>query len=191
MVFFPRAPIDLLPLPSLDKVNLDAKERAELILKMHEITKENIESMTEMYKIAGSEGRKKISFQPGDLVWLHLRKDRFPKLRKSKLMPRADGPFHILEKINDNAYKLDVPTDFGASPTFNVSDLKPYMGDEGEDDDDIVSTNKTTLPTAVPPPEARPTFEKVYTRRVCNVIVIRNKGKVEQGAPFQREMHMS
>ena len=29
-------------------------------------------------------------FEPGDLVWLHLRKDRFPKLRKSRLMPRAD-----------------------------------------------------------------------------------------------------
>ena len=25
------------------------------------------------------------------VVWLHLRKDRFPDLRKSKLMPRADG----------------------------------------------------------------------------------------------------
>jgi hypothetical protein len=30
-------------------------------------------------------------FEPGELVWLHLRKDRFPALRKSKLMPRADG----------------------------------------------------------------------------------------------------
>ena len=41
-----------------------------------------------------------------DDVWLHLRKDRFPDLRKSKLMPRADDPFKVLEKINDNAYKL-------------------------------------------------------------------------------------
>jgi hypothetical protein len=35
-----------------------------------------------------------------------LRKDRFPELRKSKLMPRAAGPYKILEKINDNAYCL-------------------------------------------------------------------------------------
>jgi hypothetical protein len=47
-------------------------------------------------------------FEPGDLVWLHLRKDRFPALRKSKLMPRADGPFKVLERINDNAYKCDI-----------------------------------------------------------------------------------
>ena len=44
-------------------------------------------------------------FEPSDLVGLHLRKDHFPILRKSKLMPHADGPFKILEKINDNAYK--------------------------------------------------------------------------------------
>ena len=41
--FLPRAPIDLLPLPSSEKVNFDAKECAELILKMEELTKENIE----------------------------------------------------------------------------------------------------------------------------------------------------
>jgi hypothetical protein len=41
-------------------------------------------------------------------VWLHLRKDGFSDLRKSKLMPRADGPFNIIEKINNNAYKLEL-----------------------------------------------------------------------------------
>ena len=35
----PRAPFDLFPLPSSEKVNVDAKQRAELILKMHELTK--------------------------------------------------------------------------------------------------------------------------------------------------------
>ena len=76
--FLPRAPIDLLPLPSLEKVNLDAKQRAELIFKMHELTKENIERMYAKYKLAGDKGRKHVVFAPRDLVWLHLRKDRFP-----------------------------------------------------------------------------------------------------------------
>jgi hypothetical protein len=40
--------------------------------------------------------------EPGDLVWVHLRKDRFLDLRKSKLMPRAVGPYKVLAKINDN-----------------------------------------------------------------------------------------
>jgi hypothetical protein len=66
------------------------------------------------------------------LVWLHLRKERFPNLRNSKLMPRAYGPFKVLEKINENAYKLDLPTDFGVSPTFNIADLMSYLGEEDD-----------------------------------------------------------
>jgi hypothetical protein len=61
--------------------------------------------------------------EPGDLFWLHLRKEQFTDLRKSELVSRADGPFKILEKINDNAYKLELPLEFGVSPTFNISDL--------------------------------------------------------------------
>ena len=80
--FRPRAPIDLLPLPSSKKVNFDAKQRAELILKMHELTKDNIEHMNAKYKLAGDNGRKHVVFAPRDLVWLYLRKDRFPDLRK-------------------------------------------------------------------------------------------------------------
>ncbi|XP_040943180.1 uncharacterized protein, partial [Gossypium hirsutum] len=43
---------------------------------------------------------------PGDWVWLHMRKERFPMQRRSKLLPRGDGPFQVLERINDNSYKL-------------------------------------------------------------------------------------
>ena len=67
--------------------------------------------MNAKYKIARDKGRKHVVFDVGDLVWLHLRKDRFPDLRKSKLMPRAAGPFKVLERINDNAYKLSGKSD--------------------------------------------------------------------------------
>ena len=87
--FNPRAPIDILPCPTFEKLNLDAKKRAELILQMHKTVKENIENMTGKNRIAGSQGRKHLSLELDDFVWLHLRKDRFPKLRKSKLMPRV------------------------------------------------------------------------------------------------------
>jgi hypothetical protein len=79
--------------------------------------------MTEKYQITGRKGRREVKLEPGDLVWLHLRKERFPDLRKSKLMFCVDGPFKILEQINDNAYKLQLPWEFGVSPTFNISDL--------------------------------------------------------------------
>ena len=61
---------------------------------------------------------------------MHLRKERRPSKRKSKLMPRADGPFEVVEKINGNAYKIDLLGDYGVSCTFNVADLSPYFADE-------------------------------------------------------------
>jgi hypothetical protein len=44
-------------------------------------------------------------------------------MRKSKLMSHAAGPFQFFAKINDNAYKLELPPEFGVSPSFNISDL--------------------------------------------------------------------
>jgi hypothetical protein len=102
------------------------------MLKLHETTKKGIEHMNAKYKISGDRGRKQLDFAPGDLVWLHLRKEQFPDLRKSKLMPRADGPFKVLKKINENTYKFDLPTDFGVSPTFHIADLKSYLGEEDD-----------------------------------------------------------
>src|SRR4051812_5885773 len=81
--------------------------------------------MNPRYKLVGDKGRKHVVFEPGDLVWLHLCKDRFLDLRKSKLMPRADGPFKILQKINDNAYKLELPADFGVSDEDISTNITP------------------------------------------------------------------
>jgi hypothetical protein len=73
-------------------------------------------------------------------------------------MSRATGPFKILAKINDNAYKLDLSSEFGVSPTFNISYLRSYFGEEdemssrttsmqeGEDDEDI-NTSATIIPS--------------------------------------------
>jgi len=76
--------------------------------------------------------KKNVQYQPGDLVWIHLRKEHFLSKRKSKLMPRSDRPFEILEKIGPNAYKVDLPGEYGVSATFNVADLSPYYDEDEE-----------------------------------------------------------
>jgi len=48
----------------------------------------------------------------------------------SKLMLRAEGPFEVLEQINNNAYKLNLPKDYRVSATLNVADLSSYLEDE-------------------------------------------------------------
>jgi len=42
---------------------------------------------------------------------------------------RGDRPFQVLAKINDNAYKIDLPGKYNVSNTFNVSDLSLYDAD--------------------------------------------------------------
>jgi hypothetical protein len=154
--FNPCAPIDLLPLPPSEMTCCDASQWSEFIFKMHETTKLNIDKMNEKYRIVASKGRKEVKLELGDLVWLHLRKERFSELRKSKLMSRVAGPFKILTKINDNAYKLELPLEFGVSPSFNILDLWPYLGEEDEmlsrmiwmqegDDDEDINTSATII----------------------------------------------
>jgi hypothetical protein len=37
----------------------------------------------------------------GDWVWVHTCKEHFPNQRKSKLQTCGEGPFQVLERIND------------------------------------------------------------------------------------------
>ena len=72
-------------------------------------------------------------FEEGDQVWLHLRKDRFPNKRKSKLSPQGDGPFQVPKRINNNAYQIDPSEEYGVHTTFNVMDLTPVAGSVDEE----------------------------------------------------------
>ena len=74
--------------------------------KLHEQIRNQIEKTNEAYKAKANKPRKSLEFKPGEFVWLHLREERFPSRGKNKLMARSDGPFEILEKVGNNAYKM-------------------------------------------------------------------------------------
>uniref|UniRef100_A0A2N9J8I8 Reverse transcriptase domain-containing protein n=1 Tax=Fagus sylvatica TaxID=28930 RepID=A0A2N9J8I8_FAGSY len=111
--------------------SLDGQKKAELVKSLHERVRLQIAQKNERVASQANKGRKRVIFEPGDWVWVHMRKERFLAHRRTKLHPRGDGPFQILEKINDNAYKVDLPGEYKVSATFNVSDLSPF--DVGED----------------------------------------------------------
>ena len=90
---------------------MDASASESYIQKMHEDTRRTIERQVERVTKKRNVNKHPMVFKPGDLVWLHLRKDRFPNERKSKLLPRADGPFKVLARYKNNAYKIDIPRD--------------------------------------------------------------------------------
>ncbi|RVW64668.1 hypothetical protein CK203_065619 [Vitis vinifera] len=102
-----------------------------MVKKLHESVRKHIEKKNEQYATKANKGRRQVLFEPGDWVWVHIRKGRFPTCKQSKLHPRGDGPFQVLERINDNAYKLDLPGEYNISATVNVSDLSPF--DVGDD----------------------------------------------------------
>ena len=47
-------------------------------------------------------------------------------------MVGGNGLYHIVQKVGDNAYKIELPGDMNISATFNVRDLPPYIEDEDE-----------------------------------------------------------
>ncbi|GJW59663.1 putative CCCH-type zinc finger family protein [Tanacetum coccineum] len=121
----PITPLDLVPVPDVGQFSGEGADQSEEIKELH---------------------------RSGDLVWIHLRKERFSAGRFGKLKSRGDGPFHVLKKINDNAYKIELSGHYNVSATFNVADLSQYKGDsddepdsrsslfqEGEDDADAVN----------------------------------------------------
>ncbi|KAL1204567.1 RNA-directed DNA polymerase-like protein [Cardamine amara subsp. amara] len=159
--FNPLTPLDLSPLPQAVYSSSTGETKAEFVKKLHQRVKENLEKKTDKYKQQADKGRKEITFEPGEWVWLHMRHERFPNQRKSKLSPRGDGPFRVLERINNNAYKLELPGELNISSTFNVSDLSPFhVGEtnlgsepfqEGGNDEDIETTSfKTAEEVKIP-----------------------------------------
>ena len=118
--FNPLTPLDLIPLPVDERVSFDGNQKAQVVKDLHAKIRQQIEKKNEQYANKANRGRKLVRFEPGDWVWVHMRKERFPERRRSKLMPRGDGPYQIIERINDNAYKVDLPGEYGVSATFNV-----------------------------------------------------------------------
>jgi hypothetical protein len=102
-----------------------------MVKKLHESVQQYIKKKNEQYATKANKGCRQVIFEPSDWVWVHMRKERFPARRGSKLHPRGDGPFQVLTRINNNAYKLDLPGEYNISAAFNVSDLFPFdIGDD-------------------------------------------------------------
>ena len=113
---------------------MDASARVNHLNKVHEDTRQTIERQVQRLATKLNINKHPMVFNIGDLVWLHLCKDRFPQEYKSKLRPRADGLFKVLACYNNNTYKIDIPRDkYSMSNIFNVNDLSPYHGDEDFD----------------------------------------------------------
>jgi hypothetical protein len=128
--FNPPTTLDLLPLPLHERVNMDITKRADIMKNLHDDTRKTIKDHVMRHAAKINKSKTPCIFEEGNLVWIHLSKDRFPHERNSKIKPRSDGPYKVLKRINDNAHIIDIPTSkYLVSNTFNIKDLSPFHGD--------------------------------------------------------------
>ena len=64
---------------------------------------------------------------------IYLRKGWLPTRSHGKLTPKKIGPYKVLQKINDNAYIIDIPNSMGISKTFNVADIYTFYPEESKE----------------------------------------------------------
>jgi hypothetical protein len=89
-------------------------------------------------------------FKVGDMVLVKLRPYRQTSVsgnRNNKLSKRFFGPFQIIQKIGEVAFKLQLPTVSKIHPVFHASQLKPFYG---------TTDGTPLLPTDSPPAPPRP-----------------------------------
>lgn len=58
-------------------------------------------------------------------------KNNFPT-NQCQDVSKRDGPFRVIQNINNNAYKIKLRYTYEVSVTFNVAELSPYF--EGLED---------------------------------------------------------
>ena len=92
--------------------------------------KEALQRTQAKQKQAADRHRRHLEFALGDWVLLRFEKARLKKMKgKERLYPKLSmryyGPFQVMERINDVAYRLKLPDHWKIHNAFHVSLLRP------------------------------------------------------------------
>lgn len=101
-------------------------EKVEDMRALHEMCKENIRIANEDYAKYYDRRREVApSFEVDDLVLVSLENMKTQRPSK-KLEVKRSGPYRILEKIGDSAYRVELPTSVKYHNVFHVSLLQKF-----------------------------------------------------------------
>lgn len=97
-----------------------------------------------------------LHLKPGDLVYLKLHHGyKIPGLSNRKLSQQRVGPFKILAKVGNLAYKLDLPPTMLVHPVISIAQLEPKVSG----DDPYLRPRNDNQPAVENQDEAYPSFE--------------------------------
>ncbi|KAE8700504.1 putative CCCH-type zinc finger family protein [Hibiscus syriacus] len=136
----PSGVLDLAPIPRIGHFSPKADEMAKYLRGIHEQVKQTIHESNTKYKTRVDNHRRQVLFDVGDFVWAVLTRDRFPVGEYNKLKDRKIGPCEVVQKINDNAYRLRLPSHLKTSDVFNVKHLSHCFVDS----DDTTLNSRTS-----------------------------------------------
>lgn len=125
----PRCPLDLSTLPDKTRLHGEAIDFVTDLQQLHQQAHANLEASAAKYKAAADERRREVLFAPGDMVWVYMTKERLPLREYHKLKSKKIGPVEVLEYLNPNAYRVQLPSHLRTSNVFNVKHLSPFHGD--------------------------------------------------------------
>ena len=123
----PRGLLDLLALPCKVRPHATAVEFMDQLHQIHQQTHSHLTASTAKYKLQADQKCRIVEFSVGDYVWAILTRDRFPAHEYNKLAARKIGPLEITEKINQNAYRLQLPSHVHTSMSSMSSTLSPTL----------------------------------------------------------------
>ncbi|VFQ80062.1 unnamed protein product [Cuscuta campestris] len=130
----PSGVMDLTPIPRVGHIHPKAEEMTEHLVSVHDQVICKIEESNKKYKARVEKHRRQVLFDVGDFVRAVLTKDRFPVGEYEKLKEQKIGPYEIVQMINDNVYRLRLPSHLKMSDVFHVKHLTPCFADSEEDD---------------------------------------------------------
>jgi hypothetical protein len=122
----PRGIYELRNLGKQEIRSVDGEDFAVSMQELQDRVKQQLQDNNNKYKQKADLKRRQLDFEVGDLVMAHLRKERFPRGEYNKLKLKNIGPCKILRKFSSNAYEIELPSNLGISPIFNVSYLYPF-----------------------------------------------------------------